>query len=227
MNANITTKPELGKGMYTIPDAAVILDLPGKKMRRWIKKYGKMEFAGAGVADSGYTWGERREKAFNFYTLIELMAVHSFRETGVSFRVTKAAHEKLSKFLDTAYPFAHSDLFSDGKRLYYEYDSLFLELSEKQQFSFKRLILQYCQKIDFHNTTHLATRYWPLGKGHNIIVDPRHRFGQPVIEGTNIEVHAIINMLRAGEEPGFIASVYGLTDQQIEDARQFMKRLAA
>ena len=26
MNANITTKPELGKGMYTIPDAAVILD---------------------------------------------------------------------------------------------------------------------------------------------------------------------------------------------------------
>lgn len=227
MNASITTKPELGKGMYTIPDAAVILDLPGEKIRRWIKKYWEMEFAGAGVADSGYTWGERRGKAFNFYTLIELMAVHSFRETGVSFRVIKAAHEQLSEILDTAYPFAHSDLFSDGKRLYYEYDSSFLELSEKQQFSFKRLILQYCKKIDFHNTTHLATRYWPLGKEHNIIVDPRHRFGQPVIEGTNIEVHAIINMLRAGEEPGFIASVYGLTDHQIEDARQFMKRLAA
>jgi len=32
---------------------------------------------------------------------------------------------------------------------------------------------------------------------------------------------------KEGEEPGFIASVYGLSDQQIEDARQFMKRLAA
>jgi len=48
MNANITTKPELGKGMYTIPDAAVILDLPGKKMRRWIKK-----ILGDGVCRSG------------------------------------------------------------------------------------------------------------------------------------------------------------------------------
>ena len=124
-------------------------------------------------------------------------------------------------------PFAHSDLFSDGKRLYYEYDSSFLELSVIQQFSFKRLILQYCQKIDFHNITHLETRYWPLGKEHNIIVDPRHRFGQPVIEGTNIEVHTVINMLRAGEDPGLIASVYGLSEKQIEDTRPFMKRLAA
>ena len=194
MNANITTKPELGKGIYTIPDAAVILDLPGEKVRRWIKKYREMEFAGAGVVDSGYTWGERREKAFIFYTLIELMAVHSFRETGVSFHVIKAAHEQLSEILDTAYPFAHSDLFSDGKHKYYEHDSSFLELSEKQQLSFKRLILQYCKKIDFHNTTHLATRYWPLGKEHNIIVDPRHRFGQPVIESTNIEVHTVIRV---------------------------------
>jgi hypothetical protein len=47
MNANITTKPQLGKGIYTIPDAAVILDLPGEKIRRWIKKYREMEFAGA------------------------------------------------------------------------------------------------------------------------------------------------------------------------------------
>lgn len=55
-----------------------------------------MEFAGAGVEDFGYTWGERRDKAFNFYTLIELMAVHSFRETGVTFRVIKSAHGRLA-----------------------------------------------------------------------------------------------------------------------------------
>ena len=222
-----TIKPEIGKGIYSIPDAATILDLPKDKVRRWVKKYWEMEFVKSNITDSEYTWGENRGKAFNFYTLIEIIAVHSFREIGVSFPKIKLAHEQLSGMLKTDYPFAHAELMSDGKRIFYEYDTSLLEMDQKQQFSFTKLVAPYCKKIDFQKKTRLAERFWPLGKHHDVIVDPHHHFGQPVILGTNISVYTIINMLRAGEDPEFIATVYGLSDENIEDARLYMKRLAA
>lgn len=223
-NTKADISPQLGKGIYSIPDAATILDLPKNKVRRWIKKYWEMEF----VKENGeYTWGEGRERAFNFYTLIELITVHTLREYGVTFPVIKEAHDRLSTLLETPYPFANSELLSDGDRIFYEHDTSLLQLDKKQQFSFTRLVAPYCKKIDFHDKTLMAERFWPLGKNHDIVVDPHHHFGQPVLVGTNITVYTIINLLRAGESPEFIAELYELDLKQVEDARRYMKRLAA
>lgn len=191
-----------------------------------MKKYWELEFLRD--ADEGYTWGESREKAFHFLTLIEIIAVDSLREIGVSFPKIKLAHAKLSELLDTKYPFAHAELMTDGKRIFYELlDSSLLEVDEKQQFSFTKLVAPYCKKIDFQNKTQLAERFWPLGKDHQIVVDPHHSFGQPVIKGTNITVEAIFNMLKAGESPDFVASIYELNLNAVEDVLSFMKRKAA
>lgn len=222
-----TIEPQLGKGIYSIPDAAVILDMPLNKVRRWVNKYWELEFIQNSEFDSSYTWGESREKAFHFLTLIEIIAVDSFREIGVSFPKIKLAHAQLSDLLDTKYPFAHAELMSDGKRIFYEMDSSLLEMDKKQQFSFTKLVAPYCKKIDFQDKTQLAERFWPLGKDHHIVVDPHHSFGQPVITGTNITADAIINLLKAGESPEFIATVYELDQKEVEDVRLFMKRMAA
>lgn len=221
-----TLEPQLGKGIYSIPDAAAILDMPVSKVRRWVKKYWELEFLQD--MDQAYTWGESREKAFHFLTLIEIIAVDSFREIGVSFPKIKMAHAKLSELLDTKYPFAHAELMTDGKRIFYELvDTSLLEMDEKQQFSFTKLVAPYCRKIDFQNKTHLAERFWPLGKDHQIVVDPHHSFGQPVISGTNITVEAIFNMLKGGESPEFVASIYELNLKAVDDVLAFMKRNAA
>lgn len=225
--ASLTIQPELGKGIYSIPDAADILGMSTGKVRRWVNKYWELEFVQTGENRSEYTWGEQREKAFHFLTLIEIIAVDSFREIGVSFPKIKMAHEKLSELLKTKYPFAHAELMSDGKRIFYKLDASLLELDKKQQFSFTKLILPYCKKIDFQEKTQLAERFWPLGKDHRIVVDPHHSFGRPVITGTNITADAIISMLKAGESPEFIASVYGIEKKDVEDVRLFLKRIAA
>lgn len=221
-----TIEPQLGKGIYSIPDAAAILNMPMGKVRRWIKKYWELEF----LQDIGerYTWGESREKAFHFLTLIEIIAVDSFREIGVSFPKIKLAHAKLSEILDTRYPFAHAELMTDGKRIFYKLlDTSLLEVDEKQQLSFEKLVAPYCKKIDFQDKTHLAERFWPLGKDHQIVVDPHHSFGQPVIKGTNTTVETIYSMLNAGESPEFVASIYDLNLNAVEDVLSFMKRNAA
>lgn len=227
MTNDIAAKPELGKGMYTIPDASLILNLPKEKVRRWIKKYWEIDFVTSAGLKAEYTWGDRRDKAFNFYTLIEIIAIHSFREIGVTFPRIKKARAKLARILETNFPFAHAELISDGKRIFLEHDKTLLELDEEQQFVFYQIVAPYCKKIDFQDKTRLARRFWPLGKDHQIIVDPNHHFGQPVIKGTNISVYTLINMLKAGESPEFVASLYELSDQSIRDTQTFMKRMVA
>jgi hypothetical protein len=113
-------KPKLGEGVYTAPDASIILDIPQYKIRRWIAKYWEMDFYDFNV----YTWGEGREKGFNFYTLMELIAVNSFREIGLSFRKIKKAHEILSKLMNTPYPFASSKLLGDKKNIFLDQDNV-------------------------------------------------------------------------------------------------------
>lgn len=221
-----TIKPQLGKGIYSIPEAAAILNMPVSKVRRWVNKYWELEFLQG--ADVSYTWGKRREKAFHFLTLIEIIAVDSFREIGVSFSKIKLAHSKLSEILNTHYPFAHAELMTDGKRIFHKYlDESLLEVDEKQQFSFTQLVAPYCQKIDFQDKTQLAERFYPLGKDHEIVVDPHHSFGQPVIKGTNTTVEVINSMLNAGESPEFVASIYDVNLNAVEDVISFMKRNAA
>jgi uncharacterized protein (DUF433 family) len=66
-----------------------------------------------------------------------------------------------------------------------------------------------------------------LGKDHSIVVDPHHSFGQPVISGTNTTTEAIMNMLKAGESPELIASIFELNRKDVKDVQAFMKRSAA
>jgi hypothetical protein len=136
MNAPSTViKPKLGQGIYSIPDAASILDMPVSKVRAWVNKYWELEFVKELQSDEdGYTWGKNREKALHFLTLIEIITVDSFREIGVSFPKIKLAHELLADLLKTPYPFAHAELMSDGKRIFYEMDTSLLEMDQKQQF---------------------------------------------------------------------------------------------
>lgn len=221
-------KPRIGEGIYTVPEAAHILNLSTPKVRRWIKKYWEIDFPGENHAIDSYTWGESRDKAFNFYTLIEIIAVHTFREIGVSFQKIKLAHEILAGILETIYPFSTSQLMTDGITIFYKYDdAALLNLDKSMQTSFKRIIEPYCQKIDFDENNYLAERYWPLGKEHAIVVDPHHSFGQPTIAGTNITVDSLLTLIRAGEKKEIVASLYDISVREVDDAILFQHNRAA
>jgi len=221
-------KPRIGEGIYTVPEAAQILNLSTPKVRRWIKKYWELDFLSESYAIDSYTWGESRDKAFNFYTLIEIIAVHTFREIGVSFQKIKLAHEILAGILETLYPFSTSQLLTDGITIFYKYsDAALLNLDRSMQTSFKKIIEPYCQKIDFDESNYLAERYWPLGKEHTIVVDPHHSFGQPTIAGTNITVDSLLTLIRAGEKKEVIASLYDISEEEVDDVILFQDNRAA
>ena len=224
-----TAEARLGEGIYTIPEASNILNLPKDIIRRWIKNYWELRFI-ENYSDENlkYTWGESRNKAFNFFTLVEIIAVFSLRKIGISFNKIKIAHNQMIKLLNTPYPFATSKLMSDGGMIFWDYDeSIFIDLDRTLQLSLKEIIEPFCKKLDFCQSTNLAERYWPLGKNHTIVVDPHHCFGQPTIFGTNISTHSILKIYSSGESQECIKTIYDLRTNQIEDALSYEDRYAA
>ncbi len=223
------TEPKLGEGIFTIRDASIILNLSPSLVRRWIQTYWENKFLNDNVIkDSNYVWGEKREKGFNFCVLVEIIAVHSFKQIGVSFNKIKLAHTQLIKILSTQYPFASSKLMSDGGEIFWDYnENTLIKLDQSLQFSFKKIIEPFCKKLEFNDKTTLAQRYWPLGKERAIVVDPHHCFGQPSVAGTNINVDSISQLLQAGETIESISTMYNIRETEIKDVISFQHKIAA
>jgi uncharacterized protein (DUF433 family) len=215
---------ELGNGIYTISDLAAILNLPQTKVRRWLNEFYNSRL---GETYKGkYSSGEGRNKVTNFYTLIEFYVFYLLREHDVSVKKIIAAHEHMANQLDTPYPFATSQIMTEGKNIFYTLpDGTTMYADKSQQIVIKKAIESFCKKIHY-SKDQLAQRYYPLGKKHHIVVDPHHQFGQPVIEGTNILADTIYSMYKAKEPMAVIANLYELSEQEVADAILFCKQAA-
>lgn len=133
----------------------------------------------------------------------------------------------MSRELKTPYPFASHKLLVSRKEILYEAGGdTWVHADDSNQIVIHDLIEEFFQKIDFSKDT-LACRFWPLGKKHSIVVDPHHQFGQPVIQGTNVNAATIFSMYDSGESKSTIGILYDLTEEQVNDAIAFCKRKAA
>lgn len=223
---NFENKLALGRGIYTIPDIALILDLPYAKVRRTINEYwdGKL----GKDLNEYYSWTVDLTRAVSFHTLIEFYTFFRLSESGAKTNKILEAHKLLSKHFNTAFPFAKAEvlknLSTDGKSIFFNLDSSILTLDKTKQFNLD-FIKVFFKKIEFDNET-LASKFWPLGKEKAIICDPGNQFGLPTIAGTNIYPETIHSMFTAGDPISFIAKTYDLQINQVKDALEFCKSAA-
>ncbi len=211
----------LHSGIYTLPDAALILRISLSKLRRWV-------VASEGVSGGMLrSWGAGRGRAFDFNELIESYTIYSLRNLGVSMPKIKLAHKKLSAHFQTDFPFAKKGMLSDRKEVLFEIDNdTILNVSHQIQSEFRDLVIPFCVKIEFDDETDIARKFWPLGRSRNIVVDPRHSFGRPVIAGTNIPSEIIYGMKRGGEDVANTAFQYDISEEAVLDAIDFHQMAA-
>lgn len=218
MTKTFENKAFIGSGIYTLPDIAQIFRLPYYKVSRWIKDYWDKRLAID--FESEYSWTDGMSRAISFHTLIELFVFMQLSQAGVNSRDILKAHRELSKLYKTKFPFATSSIINslstDGRRVYFHYTGEELSLDGKRQFNLG-FVKEFFKNIDF-DSDELAKRLWPMGRNCDIIIDPQHHFGQPVILGTNIVPDAIYSMHKAGDSEGFIALIYDIHPKQVKDA---------
>jgi len=227
MTPDFENTPSLGRGIYTVPDIAHLLDIPYYKANRWINEYWDRRLAYN--LSQRYSWTDGKAKAVSFHTLVELYTFFQLSQVGVRTNKILEAHKVLARQFDTAFPFATSyvlnNMFTDGRSIFLdevENPIITLDISFQLNLDFVKL---FFKKLEF-DSGELANRLWPLGKDRNIVIDPQYKFGQPTINGTNILPSTIASLIKAGETEDFVMSLYNLEQRQVHDALEFHKLAA-
>ncbi|GEO04480.1 hypothetical protein AAE02nite_21440 [Adhaeribacter aerolatus] len=215
-------KPQLGGGIYTIPDIAQILRVPTNKANRWINTYWEEKLGKE--FNHKYSWNLGQTKAVSFHTLIELYVFYQFNRAGVKPNTVLHAHQILSKRFNTLFPFANekvlASLKTDGRRIYLNHwNEIIVTLDSTNQLNLDFIKL-FFKLVDFDEES-TAKAFWPLGKVKSIVCDPKRQFGHPVIADTNIYPESIYNLFKAGEPISFISQLYEITEKQVEDAIEY------
>lgn len=225
MPAATFLKKQIGTGIYTIPDISNILGYPQAKVRRYVKDYWD-DNLGKKLFNETYSWKNEKVKAVNFYVLIELYTCFLLREMGASAQSIMKARESMVKELKTPYPFASHKVLLAGRNILYELEDLIISADGSNQINLNEIIKSFAKNIEF-DKNNLAARFWPKGKTSSIVIDPHHQFGQPVINGTNINAEGIFSMYESSEPIEVIGILYDITEKQVLDAVNFYKRNAA
>ncbi|MFT4031858.1 MAG: DUF433 domain-containing protein [Siphonobacter sp.] len=223
MNSDIPSiELEVETGLYTVPDVAQILRLPLTRVRRWLDEFWNGRFSA--TTKISYSWGKGRERVVSFQTLIEFYVFFKLRELGISTSKILQAYEVSSRLLKTPFPFASSFLLTDSKRLFVEIsEEILITADASLQYEIREVMDGFCKKIEF-DTDKLASKFWPLGKEHSVVIDPRKQFGQAIIQGTNILAETLHRLHLGGEDNASIARLYGLQLNQVEEAISFVNR---
>lgn len=220
---NFENQIELGIGIYTTPELSKILRIPYYKISRWIDKYWDDELGKE--FSQKYSWKEGNSKAVGFHTLIEFYIFMNLADAGVKTPEVLKAHKQLSNLFDTPFPFAHREVVknmkTDGKKIFFKTKKGIVTLDGTSQFNLNFISL-FFKKLEF-DVENLATRFWPLGKEKNIMVDPNRQFGHPVIQQSNIYPETIYNLYIGKEPIEYIAYLYKLSIDQVNDAIEYCK----
>lgn len=180
----------VGVGLYSVGDAARILRLSRRRVRRW-----------AGAEPGSQPLIVRSldevdgEFLLSFVNLIELQFISIFRGEGVSLQVIRAAAREAAALFGTEHPFALRKFRTDGRAIFAmleqrgvsESDGGTGELIQElhlSQYVFAHLVTPFFRKLEW-NAEELR-RYWPLGKDHRVVIDPQMAFGQPVDAYTGV-----------------------------------------
>jgi uncharacterized protein (DUF433 family) len=221
MGVDFENKLSIGNGIYTIREIARILRLPYAKVHRWLNTYWEGELGK--FFEGNYSWKVENSQAVGFHTLIEFYILVQFAEAGVKTREVLKAHVELSKELQTPFPFAQRNVLekirTDGKKIFLTSNGITCTLDGTKQLnlSFIRLFLK---NLEFDSDL-VASRFWPLGKDKGILVDPRRKFGHPVVNKSNIYPETIYNLYKAGEPEKFIAFTYEISEEDVRHAIEY------
>lgn len=223
----------LERAVYGFSQVDDLLGLKGGTARRWIDGYERRGREYSPIVreqrrgDELVTWGE----------FIETRVLAAYRDAGVPMIRMRPVVEGLRQRFQVRYPLATIRPYVDDElRVVYEVQEE-ANLEESMRLVVEASSGQYVlapdvrrfQRIavfeDVADERQIVTRLHPLGENRQVTIDPVRRFGSPVVRSTPTDVLA--ELVRAGEPVEWVAEQYDLTMEQVLDALEYERQLAA
>jgi uncharacterized protein (DUF433 family) len=224
----------VGRGIYSLRDAARLTSIPARRIRRWLEGYEFRARTGARHSDAvlhhDYEAVERR-LWLSFADLVEVRFVDAFLKTGVSWAAIRVAAERACELLKQDHPFSSRQFKTDGHTIMTDIaeGTRAPELLDlvKNQVALKRVLDPYLYRgLDFGPTNHV-TRWWHEAGRRKIVIDPARAFGKPIVANEGVPTRILFDAFLVERSIDRTAQLFEVSKSSANAAVEFEKRLAA
>ncbi len=228
--------------MYTIGQAARIVDVPNSTFATWAKGYlrrppDRPDVTGQPVLTC-LTPSTRESPSIPFVGLAEGLVLAAIRRSGVPMQRIRPALDELQRQIGIDHALASQHLFTDGAELLYDYaeqnqaegegiDTKTLIVIRNGQRVFSEVIEQYLQLIRYGSDGYASVIKVPAYRDAEVVADPGRSFGSPVFERGGARVSDVLERFWAGEPLRELSEEFGVPPQQLEDVVRVTSRRAA
>jgi uncharacterized protein (DUF433 family) len=224
----------IGRGVYSLTEAARLSDVPQRRIRRWTMGY-SYKFKGESHYSPPIIASEvapvNGAATLDFGDLLEVRFLNAFREHKVSWKAIRIASERAKELLGRHHPFSTRIFKTDGRTILAEIvketgDKVLLDLV-KNQYEFERIVSPFLYAgIEFDKLKE-PMRWWPLGENRLVVVDPTRSFGAPIVDKGGVPTKILFDAFRAEKSTKIVANLYEVNQKEVKDAVYFERRLAA
>lgn len=232
----MTTQPFtiVGRGVYTLRDAARLTSIPGGRIRRWLQGYDFRSRSRvhhtAPVFGHDYREVDHR-LILSFADLVEVRFIDAFLHAGVSWSAIRIAAERASKLLEQDHPFSTRRFKTDGRTIMTDIAAgtrapELLDLVQNQV-ALRRIVAPYLYRgLDF-GPGQQVSRWWHEAGRRRVVIDPSRAFGKPILAKEAVPTRALFDAYLVEESIDQIAEMFEVSRSSASAAIEFEKRLAA
>ena len=227
--------PFLGIGVYTVPQAARLADVPAARARAWVQGYHRPAASGARPARGRPLLGSRLagvsdDKLVSFADLVEMRFTRHFRTAGFSWpRIIAHLPEMRRVVLQQR----HSGAIrfeSDGVRIFAravaQVAGAGIELDTRQLVMIDLLERSFREELTFTADGEIAA-WHPRAQYRHVLIDPNREFGAPIVEpGVPTSILAE-ELIRRGGDAEAVARRYAVRAEAVIEAQRFEADLKA
>lgn len=223
--------PRVAVPLLTVREAAWNLAVAESTFRDWARGYrrpGNRPVIGAPVVTCLPPRG--RDATVPLIGLVEGLVLAAFRRTGVPLQRIRPALAVLGEEIGLEHALASRGLYSDGAEVLYDFahresndladvaDNLVAVRSGQRVFA--DVIRDYLELVTFGADGWPDRVALPAYRSARVIVDPRLAFGRPIFERGGARVEDVLDRWRAGESNVELAEDFGVSEEEIEDAKR-------
>ncbi|MGE0823554.1 MAG: DUF433 domain-containing protein [Candidatus Binatia bacterium] len=225
----------IGKGVYSLAEAERLIKIPRQRISRWTRGY-TYRYKGETRRTPPLIAGDTKQIAdkgpiLSFLDLLEVRFLDAFLVHGVSRKAVRIAALNAQELLGRHHPFSTRIFKTDGRSIFAEIvrgtdDKRLLNIVENQ-YEFDEIVAPYLYEGIEFNASNDPERWWPLGKRHIVVIDPKRGFGTPIVARSGVPTKVLAGAFKAEGSVAFVAKWYEVSEREVRDAVLFEERLAA
>lgn len=209
---------------YTIREAAHYLTVPLATMRSWSAGRPYPTKVGRRFFRPVLELPERKPPVLSFTNLVEAHVLDAIRRKHqIPLDKIRIAIKYLRDEFGSEHPLADYRLETDGLDLFVQEYGRLINITRSGQMAIREFLEGYLKRIE-RNSVGAAIRLYPFTRKREmdeprfVVIDPSISFGRPVLAGTGVPTGAIAERYKAGESVPQLATDYGRSSEEIEEA---------